>query len=482
MGAACSSTPPGEKLHVHREHGMVVIEIISAENLPKMDIASHSDPFATVQFTTVDDKPIMDKVHRTQVRTDDHNPVWHNYLTFAFTPEDTDKLVVTLYDEDITSPDAIGSVDVSFDDLKAEQDGISRPLTMITSKRSDDGESAVRFRLVSVTPRSEFTNITKTVFLIRHGESKWNDAQDKNKVKDMVKQTDHELNAKGIDQARDFNAKWRKIYLADMEVQIPENTKEPSPPLICCGNGPTPIPNIDPGTIEVKELTPTETLERKFFHAETTIMASPFTRAVETSLLALEGHPAVKSGGIQLQRNLRETKNIGSMDTVGRWQGDDIIEEVTRELTDENVEVEGVTTFDGTMVNVDAYDATGQWWTPVHLSETRAEVLERQRVFLRTLRWHSSDVFILVGHSHFFKELCRNFISEKFKKEDRNFTGKLSRTKLDNAACLCIEITWELSPDMHNLLPDMHVHHLNDDPKIESAELMFGSEFCKAKK
>jgi len=49
----------------------------------------------------------------------------------------------------------------------------------------------------------------KTIFLLRHGESKWNEAQEKKDIKNLLNR-DHPLTSIGIQQAQDFNNKWRE--------------------------------------------------------------------------------------------------------------------------------------------------------------------------------------------------------------------------------------------------------------------------------
>lgn len=52
--------------------------------------------------------------------------------------------------------------------------------------------------------------VKATLFVIRHGESKWNDAQDKQDVKGMVQQVDHELDGTGIAQVLPLLAQYLK--------------------------------------------------------------------------------------------------------------------------------------------------------------------------------------------------------------------------------------------------------------------------------
>ena len=65
------------------------------------------------------------------------------------------------------------------------------------------------------------------------------------------------------------------------------------------------------------------------------IFSSPLTRAIETALVTCEGHSSLQQNGLILLRNLREQKNIGSFDTVGKFYGDDIEVHVRKVFSDE---------------------------------------------------------------------------------------------------------------------------------------------------
>ena len=48
----------------------------------------------------------------------------------------------------------------------------------------------------------------KTLYLVRHGESKWNEAQSDVNLVNMMKTVDHPLNGTGIEQANKLNTLW----------------------------------------------------------------------------------------------------------------------------------------------------------------------------------------------------------------------------------------------------------------------------------
>ena len=47
------------------------------------------------------------------------------------------------------------------------------------------------------------------------------------------------------------------------------------------------------------------------------VFSSPLTRALQTALLALEGHQALKARGITCLRSAREVKGVGGLDCLG---------------------------------------------------------------------------------------------------------------------------------------------------------------------
>jgi broad specificity phosphatase PhoE len=53
-----------------------------------------------------------------------------------------------------------------------------------------------------------------TVFLVRHGESVWNEAQGHHNFVKMFKQVDHELNQEGLQQAEGLRLRWSEACAA----------------------------------------------------------------------------------------------------------------------------------------------------------------------------------------------------------------------------------------------------------------------------
>ena len=182
------------------------------------------------------------------------------------------------------------------------------------------------------------------------------------------------------------------------------------------------------------------TLER--FMAADQAMASPLTRAVQTCLLALQGHPALAASGVRLQRHAREKKNRGGLDTVGTEVGSAIAARVHSELA---AEIQGgaeaaAACLDG--VVIDPHDATSEWWTSLQNFDTADMIADRLGYLLRSLRYTTGGApLVLAGHSLIFRELCRAYLPvPAAAAAEPGLWGRLRKFKMANGACLELEI------------------------------------------
>jgi broad specificity phosphatase PhoE len=270
----------------------------------------------------------------------------------------------------------------------------------------------------------------------------------------MVQQYDHELTETGLQQAISFHRRWKFALTTSHENE-------------------------------------NEIHDYQLFNQAKGIYSSPLTRAIQTALLTCEGHPAFQSSQrkLILLSSLREIKNFGSFDTVGRYSGDDIPRHVhemlQRDLTDEIKCHEVLKPF------IDSNDAQEQWWTALEIQETKADVNLRMKELWNYLRYVTAEedkdndkedmekkkeegndptnndfVIILVGHSHYFRQMMRQYLSPEYREKEPEWTTDLSQKKLDNAACLQITVVWKY-PEDSLLIPS---------PVIENAKLVFDSQ------
>jgi broad specificity phosphatase PhoE len=355
----------------------------------------------------------------------------------------SDVLHLEIYDEDFggIADEYIGDTEVPYEKLldgeyvtlniytktKKKKKGNERPATITVrlalSKTFSEKKSSIRSSTFLTGHEDK-----KEIFIIRHGESKWNEAQRDKDVGGLLKQYDHELTTLGIQQASSFNSKWK-------EQQSTKHQKD-------------------------DDIT-------TFLNA-TKIFSSPLTRAIETALLTCEDHPALKTNGLTLLRNLREKKNIGSFDTVGQVSGNDIAPHVSKCLNDEFPDEKTKKL----MVPIDFNDAVDEWWTRLEIAEKGFDIRARWEQLFNYIRYATPDdnILILVGHSHFFRALCQQYMSEEYREKDPAWTDELSKGKLDNASCLRCTLKWD-----HVGSDDLH-HDLNPLPKLTKCKLVFGSK------
>lgn len=434
----------------------VVIQIHSLSNIPDMDprkgIDDVSDLYLTFQIVTGGGDP-CGSPQRTVIFDDVRDAVYGEscYHTFR-TPEDLDDAVlrVKAYDKNgLSRDDKIAHLDINLADLQKahagddgrstmqftnpllSKDGVfqTRRMEMDTKRRGATANEpvSISFRLV---PDEELArcSLTKRFFLIRHGESLWNEAQDENNVKGLLK-FDHALNRIGINQCKALNTAWR---------------------------------NADVNTLT--------SLEKEFIHCPV-IMCSPLTRCVQTALLSLHSHETLQKNGMTLQRNLREVKStLGSLDTLGVEIGAENIKNRARNCllkvcrkTDKEAKKRGSCEKDNgaspltgaeisarvDQVKVHDNDVVSKWWTPKNTYDNEKSLRVRMDALMGTLRYLPSDAAILVGHSLLFRAIMKSFLSDNYRAEELT-REELSSRKIGNAAVVALDVTFPEFPEESN--------------------------------
>lgn len=416
----------------NREAGLCVIEVVNCKHLPNLDVGSLTDAYVEICFKDKTDSSSKDSAKlRTNVQWNSLNPVFHSFAAFPLYPYDTDTIEFNVMDADVANrDDKVGKAEVLFTYLSSKI-GNEVTLDLKLEKRLksvDGGVPSITIRLVELERSISPKKIRKEFYVIRHGESVWNESQSGKNIKGMVKQYDHELTMKGIEQAQAFNEKWNSYKTSKSS----ENTKE-----------------------------------LKAFLSASAIFASPLTRATQTALLTCQGHPALRNSPLLLLRNLREIKNFGSFDTVGEHMGADIEKNVFSKLSRDLGELAIPDLFD---VEINPYDAMDTWWTPLQEKENKERVQLRFTHLWSFLRFGTSaETAILVGHSHFFRHMLREHISPEFRRREPGWTHELDTCKLENAACLRVVVEWDTT-----LNPMAH-------PVIQNAELVFGTKLSSNK-
>lgn len=412
-----------------RPLGLCVIELVCLNNLPNMDVGSLTDSYALLSFRSGSNiKMRLGGIElKSQPKNNSLNPIFHSFQEFPFLPNDDDSLCIKILDYDVTSKDdKIGKAYIPMRQLKAGV--VLAPLTMSTNAKSNAGATTVTVRLTYCGPRQP-AELKKEIFLIRHGESKWNISQSQKNLKGMVAQYDHELTQVGLEQAASFNRKWKEAE------------------------------------------TSTNEEEREDFHVFSSaeaIFASPLTRATQTALLTCENHRVLQQSdkGLVLLSELREVKNFGSFDTVGRFSGEEIKANVQQMITRDLGEERSLQILSP---RIDSNDAQEQWWTALETRETKNDVVLRMDDVWRYLKYATdSNVIVLVGHSHYFRNMLQEYLSPEYRANEPEWTTSLDKKKLDNGACLRITAVWRI-PANEDL-------QFFPSPVIEKAKLIFGTQ------
>jgi broad specificity phosphatase PhoE len=176
-----------------------------------------------------------------------------------------------------------------------------------------------------------------------------------------------------------------------------------------------------------------------FLHADA-VYSSPLTRALETAVLSMEGHPALTTRGITLYSMIREIKRIGGLDTVGI----EVAEGIETRLRNELTQILGASRTDRlTAVPITINDCDLPWWTPIADHENEIEQQIRVREFVTFARYCDAQVPVFVGHSLFFKAFYSKRISKDLFKNRHHLSENLKKFRLSNATMLAVTVSFQ---------------------------------------
>jgi len=220
----------------------------------------------------------------------------------------------------------------------------------------------------------------KRIYFLRHGESQWNAAQREKDIVRMFSTRDHPLTKNGIHQA----------------LCIRENL------LNFCSD------------------------------AEA-IFTSPLTRAIQTTLIALDGHKCNKMKLLSLCKE--NQMSFLSLDSKGSAERENIRERAVSLLKQESPDpfVEDFS------MEVDQFDSEHRWWT--FKKETKERVLARLGLFCNSLQFCDEKAIVVVGHSLFFKTFFQTVeAAAAADAKTHEMLSNLRRSKLPNCGCVAIDL------------------------------------------
>lgn len=352
----------------------------------------------------------------------------------------------------------------------------------------------------------------KKVYLVRHAESLWNKAQRNKDIVGLLKTVDHELTRDGVEQAlalaekielaknapeqdtdlatadflaarvvyssplaRALQTTMAGLYPHPMFAGSPSSPETPASPISAAPPPPPGEGKIRPKGQQlecVAEEGPTQA-------GTTTSPASASSSPADTTRREkrqekYRKHKAQKSLDSTKKRlvllpTAREKRNIGSRDTTSTSRGDAVVRRALQKLpgAPDNL-VSGSSVFRADVWKsivsmtrfIDAADTTDEWWS--ESQEEAAEVTQRMRDLMQVLQYDDHENIIVVGHSHFFRELFKKYLSKDFETKQPQVASDLKFDVLSNCSVIQTSIAWDRQ----------------GSALIKDVRLLFGSRFA----
>lgn len=453
------------------------VQLVEIRNLYKADLTSESDAKVFMSLVSVQGElPRTAGRQMFPVIDDDANPMWNLTKWLGHVPNSGAILKIEVFDEDGVVDDLIANAYLPCEQLKPVMH-LKLPYVKDTSHIQ---MLTIRCRNTPPAPR-------KKVIVIRHGESLWNEAQQKKSFMTMASRVDHPLTPKGSAQALSLAQR----IAAATETRSKKALGEPEED---AGSGEKSSPAAPSPAATFPEAADVEAAESDFLRCRL-VLVSPLCRALQTALLCLSTQGDEKQRW-ELKRNAREKRNFGGRDSSGTGYGANyapFIEKELQELSERylsELPIEGFNPapFFPKMVDlgkrlraIDMAETNTKWW--VDSKESGEEASNRiSDLFFDQIMWYDDDVIICVGHSHFFRDLMKLYFSSRLRQKIKEKGQRCGFTeeqwsggvwKLDNCAVACL--TFDFSPIiaawMEGLFPGAE-----DMKCIEDALLLFGSK------
>lgn len=251
------------------------------------------------------------------------------------------------------------------------------------------------------------TSKSQYVFFVRHGQSRWNAAQESFDVLSMYWENDHGLSAAGRAQAEELR---QRLAIARVESSNQEWTQR-----LC-----------EPDAVFV----------------------SPFTRAIQTAALGLPD--ILSQRPLRVMKEAREQKSLGGADCRGVAVGEGIVKRARADLAslfyDQAARERAVDEFD--KLSVDTSDAREEWWNDT--MDFGADVDEKLKRFLEKLsKQPDGSSSVVVGHSYMFRTLFQKCMQKEAHMKHPSIGASLCGKVLP--CCGVVGCKFEFSKNMYEI-------------------------------
>mmetsp|Transcript_31204 Transcript_31204/g.57014 ORF Transcript_31204/g.57014 Transcript_31204/m.57014 type:complete len:321 (+) Transcript_31204:111-1073(+) len=259
---------------------------------------------------------------------------------------------------------------------------------------------------------SNGTGQHRYVFLVRHGKSRWNLAQEWYSPWGMYSENDHPLCQEGRVQAESLRAE-AKACAADDE-----------------------LGQLSSGKLD---------LLKKFLEPSV-IFTSPLTRAVQTACIALQDL-LLKVGKLKVVKDAREQRNFGSADCTGVAVGAEIKRRAEEQLSDlydaadekDAARLEEVKKASD-KVEWDVSDVEQEWW--LNHSEDEATVGQRIDILMDEIRrLPNGESAIIVTHSQLIRCFFKRYADISRLKP--NLEASLESSLVPYCAVIGCRLEWD---------------------------------------
>jgi len=165
------------------EHDPFLLRIVSAHNMPSLDLLSASDVYAVASLM---EGGVAVTSARWPVKPDAVNPYWDSCRSLG-PASSSARVKISFFDHDssvpfdfthkrtASSPDFIGDIEVGVEDLPESGEPVE--LLLRTKHKARDPARPARCVISRAPPEAYTAPKKKTVYLIRHGESVWNEVR-----------------------------------------------------------------------------------------------------------------------------------------------------------------------------------------------------------------------------------------------------------------------------------------------------------------